>query len=391
MTPEPSSDRAPLDCFPALLDQVIVLTGPTASGKTQLALRVAEALANLSVMPNGSAKAIEIISLDSIAVYRQMDIGTAKPSREEQQRVVHHLIDVVEPDHDYSVAEYLTAAHRCVKDIWARGNRPMFVGGTPMYLKAILRGFDPGPPADESFRRSVMQDVQRYGIDALRKRLQQVDPLSAARIDSSDVRRMIRALEFARQVGIPISHRQKQFESERPPEEGLVFTLKTPRPVLHRRIKSRVERMFDAGLVEEIRDLKHAYPEMSKTARTAVGYREVLESPEFTDWQSATADTADTGMLDTPDWSNVAEQVLFHTRRLARRQETWFRSFSEMRAISTHVTEPEDANVSASAPANKRASKQANDQAPERPVEQLVEEMTDAISQHPIWTEPHPH
>lgn len=303
------------------------------------------------------APQIEIISLDSIAVYRRMDIGTAKPSREDQLGVVHHLIDVVEPDQETSVAEYLTVAHALVDQIHARGNRPMFVGGTPMYLKAILRGFDPGPPADDEFREAVMRDVQTYGAAALHQRLAQVDPLSAARIESHDVRRMIRALEFARQTGTPISHRQHQFDLQQDPESGLVFTLQTPRNLLHRRIASRVERMFASGLVHEIRELVNDYHALSKTARTAVGYREVLESDEFQAW-IANPDIS-------PDWSRVAEQVLFHTRRLARRQETWLRSLSELRHLSTHHS----------------------DEVTERPIEELVDEMVDAIRNHRVWTD----
>ncbi|MFG0289403.1 MAG: tRNA (adenosine(37)-N6)-dimethylallyltransferase MiaA [Rhodopirellula sp. JB044] len=388
---DPSSPRfTSADCFPGLLDRVIVLTGPTASGKTQLALRVAAALSNATVAtgsthcaPNPGVtdhRSIEIISLDSIAVYRHMDIGTAKPSPEEQRRVPHHLIDVVDPDHEYSVAEYLASVHRRVDEIWNRGNRPMFVGGTPMYLKAILRGFDPGPPADESFRQSVMKDVEQHGTEALRKRLEQVDPLSAARIDPSDVRRMIRALEFAREVGIPISHRQNQFDAAPEPEEGLVFTIQTPRNLLHRRIETRVEQMFRAGLIDEIRNLITAFPNLSKTARTAVGYREVLESNEFARLLETTTDT-NNDTTDTIkhhsgseqlDWSSVAEQVLFHTRRLARRQETWLRSFSEMRPIATHLDQ----------------GNAANSEPRPRPMEELVSEVSAIISQHPIWTAP---
>ncbi len=299
---------------------------------------------------------IEIISLDSIAVYRKMDIGTAKPSAEQQRCVVHHLIDVVEPDQETSVAEYLRAAHALVHQIHSRGNRPMFVGGTPMYLKAILCGFDPGPPADDAFRDAVMQDVERYGVDALHRRLEQVDPLSAARIESHDVRRMIRALEFARQTGTPISHRQQQFELERSPDAGLAFVLQTPRAVLHRRIEIRVARMFADGLVDEIDDLTKSYHDLSKTARTAVGYREVLESDEFQRWME--------NPKVAPDWSRVSEQVLFHTRRLARRQETWFRSMGELRPIATH----------------------GSDDSVERPAEELIRKMVDVIRGHRIWT-----
>ncbi|TWT75152.1 tRNA (adenosine(37)-N6)-dimethylallyltransferase MiaA [Allorhodopirellula solitaria] len=360
MTPRPSTSPDKNACFPPLLDRALVLTGPTASGKTALAVRVAQAMQDLPVNPvlaNGETPPqIEIISLDSIAVYRRMNIGTAKPSAEEQQSVAHHLIDVVEPDQETSVAEYLATAHELVDQIHARGNRPMFVGGTPMYLKGILRGFDPGPPADEAFRAAVMEDVQRHGAAALHQRLEQVDPLSASRIQSHDVRRMIRALEFARQTGTPISHRQQQFDVERRPDEGLAFVLQTPRHVLHRRIASRVEEMFASGLVDEIRALVADYPALSRTAGTAVGYREVLQSDEFRQWLAEPQ--------TKPDWSAVAEQVLFHTRRLARRQETWFRSMGELRGIATHCEDEEN----------------------RRPSETLVQEMVGAIKSHSVWT-----
>lgn len=311
------TDSSALSAFPSLFDRVIVITGPTASGKTELAIRVAEAMADADGLPSA-----EIISLDSIAIYRGMDIGSAKPSSSERQRVAHHLIDIVDPDHEFSVAEYLTMAHQCVEQILCRGNVPMFVGGTPMYLKAILKGFHPGPPPDEAFRAAAMEDTERYGIEALRSRLEQVDPLSAMRIDRSDARRMIRALEFAKATGVPMSHHQTQFELNQPAEDGLVFALRTPRHVLHDRIQRRVAAMVDGGLVDEVNRLRSECQPLSKTARIGVGYRELfdaidLEGPGF-------------------DTKAAAEQILFHTRRLARRQETWFRSFSEIRALATH-------------------------------------------------------
>lgn len=308
--------------FESLFDRVIVLTGPTASGKSDLALAVAERLAT-----EKSGLTIEIISLDSIAVYRGMDIGSAKPTPAQRERVVHHMIDIVDPHDEFSVAAYLERAHQCVEKILGRGHVPMFVGGTPMYLKAILKGFDPGPPADETFREAVRQDVQRYGIDALRRRLEQVDPLSAKRILPTDVRRMTRALEFAKATGVPMSHVQTHFHRSEKAEDGFVFALKTPRAVLHERIEQRVGRMFQQGLVDEARSLFNDPRSLSKTPRTAVGYREIFDAIEATSKESP-------GTLWNVD--AIAEQVLFHTRRLARRQETWFRSFSEIRPIATH-------------------------------------------------------
>ena len=292
------------ECFEPLIQQACVLTGPTASGKSRLAIRWAKAMDG------------EIMSLDSIAVYQEMDIGTAKPSLSDRQTVPHHLIDLVPPNEEFSVACYLRAAHQKTQEILSRGKTPIFVGGTPMFLKAILRGFDPGPPADWDFRNSVEADLAEHGIDALQTRLRQVDPLSAHRIDPHDTRRMIRALEVARATGQPMSHQQTQFDRAVPADQCRVFALAWPRDQLHDRIEHRVEQMFHKGLVEEVRGLIDRYGELSRTARQAVGYREVIEH------------------LDGK-WSleETIEQVTWHTRRLARRQETWFRSFSEIRKL----------------------------------------------------------
>ena len=172
-----SPEVRPSDSLPPLIDEAIVLTGPTASGKSQVAAALAERIG------------AEIISLDSIAVYRGMDIGTAKPPASDQARVPHHMIDLVSPIEDYSVARYLKEAHRIVSEIQQRGRRAMFVGGTPMFLKGVLRGFDPGPPADWEFRQAIEADLQQHGIEALYERLLQVDPLASHKIAPTDSRR----------------------------------------------------------------------------------------------------------------------------------------------------------------------------------------------------------
>ena len=183
------------------LENAVFLTGPTASGKSEVALEVADRLG------------AEIISVDSIAVYRGIDIGTAKPSVEAQQRVPHHLIDLVDPTIDYSVSQFVIDAHRRAGEIRSRGNRVLLVGGTPLYLKSLLCGMFQGPPADWEFRNAVQADIETYGLDALRERLYQVDPLSAHKILPGDSRRMVRALEVAKITGSPLSHWQTQFES----------------------------------------------------------------------------------------------------------------------------------------------------------------------------------
>ncbi len=309
-----SSQLDDRESFPAIIDDCVVLTGPTASGKSSVAISLANRIDG------------EIISLDSIAVYRMMDIGTAKPSLAEQQAVPHHMIDVVDACDEYSVAMYLKAAHGIVKEIRDRGRKAIFVGGTPMFLKGVLRGFDPGPPADWEFRQAVESDVEKHGAEALRRRLEQVDPLAAHRIDPNDVRRMIRALEVARSTGVPMSHRQIQFDRQRSADSCHVFAMAWPRAELHDRINERVKRMFDDGLVDEVKGLLDKFGTLSRTAAQAVGYREVI-----------------TYLNDDGDLDQTVEEVSAHTRQLARRQETWFRSFSEIEPVE--IQEPIDAEA----------------------------------------------
>lgn len=280
------------------------LTGPTASGKTQVALELARQLP------------IEIISLDSMAVYRGMDIGTAKPDPDARRQVPHHLLDLVDPTEEFSVAEYLGAARRAVEEIRNRDRTPVFVGGTPLYLKALLRGIYQGPPADWEFRRQVDEEVERVGVEALHARLALIDPLAAAKLHPRDKRRIIRALEVFRVTGQPISHQQLHFDEGRPAEACRVFVLGWERAELHRRIEHRVERMFQQGLVEEVESLVKKHGKLGRTAAQAVGYREVLEYQE--------------GIRDL---ASAIEAVKARTRQFARRQETWFRKMSECRRL----------------------------------------------------------
>ena len=276
------------------------LTGPTASGKTVVGINIAERLG------------AEIISLDSMVVYRGMNIGTAKPTDAECARVAHHLIDVVSPDEEYSVAEYWDTAWRTVQNIRRRGHQVLFVGGTPLYLKTLLRGLSSGPPPDREFRRQVTDEVQQVGLQALHDRLQQVDPLSAAKLHPHDVKRIIRALEVYHLTGQPISHLQTQFDEGRPAHECFVFKLDWPRVQLYERIDTRVDRLFEQGLVEEVRGLLATFGGFSKTAYQAVGYREVVHY-----------------LAGKADWEQTVQAVKTRTHRFARHQETWFRRLSE--------------------------------------------------------------
>jgi tRNA dimethylallyltransferase len=280
------------------------LSGPTAAGKTKVGIELARQIN------------AEIISLDSMAIYREMDIGTAKPTAQERTAVPHHLLDIVAPTDEFSLSEYIDAAHEKIAEIRGRGKEVLFVGGTPLYLKSLLRGVYQGPPADWEFRRQIDEELQVVGLDALHQRLQVIDPLSAAKLHPHDKRRIVRALEVYKQTGVPLSHQQTQFDESRPSRQVKAFVLAWPRDELHGRIEARVEQMFANGLVDEVRALLAKYDQLSRTASQAVGYREVME------------------FLRTPAPANRAlaeciERVQARTRQFARRQETWFRSLSE--------------------------------------------------------------
>lgn len=281
------------------------LSGPTASGKSALGVELAECIG------------AEIVSMDSMALYRHMDIGTAKPTLAERGRIPHHLIDIIDPNEEFSLAQYIEAAQQCAKEITKRGKTAIFVGGTPLYLKGLLRGIFQGPPADWTFRHQLQQEAQQQDPLWLHKQLENVDPTSAARLHPNDTRRLIRALEIFHITGRPISEFQKQFDNGMSADQCRVFVLDWPRDELHRRIDCRVDEMFTAGLIDEVRSLLAADKPMSKTAHQAVGYREAIDYIE--------------GRCDL---SETIELVKLHTRQLAKRQCTWFRSLSECRFIT---------------------------------------------------------
>lgn len=286
------------------------LTGATAVGKTSVALALAEKLG------------AEIISMDSMAIYRGMDIGTAKPTPEEQNQVPHHLIDIVDPSDEYSVAQYVEQAHRLVSEIRERGRESLFVGGTPLYLKSLLRGIFDGPPADWQLREEIEKELGEVGSQALHKVLEQVDPLAADAIHPNDARRLIRAIEVYRTTGEPISHQQMQFEDGRPAEACRVFVLRRPREEQRERINQRVDAMLGRGLVEEVKGLLERGVEFGRTSSQAVGYREVL-----------------THLAGELPHGEMVENIKASTRRFSKRQGTWFRSLSECRFVNVEEEE----------------------------------------------------
>ncbi|MEI8371947.1 MAG: tRNA (adenosine(37)-N6)-dimethylallyltransferase MiaA [Planctomycetota bacterium] len=295
----------------ALVSHAWFLTGPTAVGKTAVGLALAEKMD------------AEIISMDSMAIYRSMDIGTAKPTVEEQKRVRHHLIDTVAPHEDFSLAKYLGSAQEIAEEISSRGRQVLFLGGTPLYLKGLLRGIFEGPPADWEFRGALMKKSESNEPGWLHDQLKSVDPPTAARLHANDIRRIIRALEVFERTGRPISELQQQFERGMPAEACRVFVLDRPKEELQARIDRRVESMFSAGLVDEVRRLLADPRGLSKTARQAVGYAEVI------DYYGEKHDLAAT-----------VDRVKMHTRQLAKRQATWFRSLSECRFVNIETDCP---------------------------------------------------
>ena len=247
----------------APFENVFALSGPTGSGKSQLALTLAQHLG------------AEIVSMDSMALYRGMDIGTAKPSCDDRRRVPHHLLDVLDPWESASVAWWLRRAAECCREIENRGRRVLFVGGTPLYLKALLRGLFDGPPADEALRRRLTEEAGRLGAATLHHRLTAVDAVSAGRLHPNDVRRVIRALEVWELTGRPLSVWQTQWAERKAGRP--VFYLNPPREELYARIDARVHRMIANGLVEEVRALRCLPRPLSREASQALGYKELFD------------------------------------------------------------------------------------------------------------------
>lgn len=280
------------------------LTGATAGGKTLVGLELARRLN------------AEIISLDSMAIYREMDIATAKPTPQQQAAIPHHLIDIISPVETFSVSKYRELALQKIDEIRGRGREVLFVGGSALYLKAMLRGLFEGPPADWKFREAIEEEIERVGTAALQERLKLLDPLSAHKLHVNDRRRLIRALEVVHLTGKPISHWQMEFDHAHRADECRVFALRHPRAILHERIAQRVAWMFENGLVAEVERLLSRYDNLSRTALQAVGYCEVIDY-----------------LRGKRTLAEAQEQTLIRTRQFARHQETWFRGLSECEMI----------------------------------------------------------
>ena len=278
--------------------KILVVSGPTASGKTALAVE-------LALAHNG-----EVVSADSMQIYRRMDIGTAKPTRAEMRGVPHHMLDVADPEEDFSVARYVELAARCVDDILARGKLPIVAGGTGLYIDSLLSGrtfarFDPDSP----LRRELEEELARRGGAALLEELARVDPDTAARLHPNDGKRIVRALEVYRSTGTTLTAHNAMTRSLPPRYGALTLTLAFQRREdMWDRIDRRVDRMMADGLAEEVRALLDSGVPDRCTAMQAIGYKEMAAA-----------------LRGDGDTARAAEEIKLRSRQYAKRQLTWFR------------------------------------------------------------------
>lgn len=252
----------------------------------------------------------EILSIDSMKVYRRMDIGTAKPSPNIRREIPHHLIDVVDPCEDFSVARYVELADRVIAEIHDRGRLIFVVGGTPLYIKALIEGLFEGPGADAAVRERLLEIDQREGRTALFERLRRVDPQAAERIHPNDTKRIIRALEVHELTGTPISELQQQWDRQRVRYDCHFIGLRRDKEDQNHRTNQRVKRMIELGLVDEVESLLADPNGLSDTARRALGYAEIIEHLEG---RSTLAE--------------AVEMIKINTRQFAKAQRTWFKRF----------------------------------------------------------------
>ena len=275
------------------MNHLLAIVGPTGVGKSKLALRLAQAFDG------------EIVNADSRQVYRYMDIGTAKPSREELSLIPHHLIDIVTPDESFSLAQYQRLAYRAIEGIHQRDKLAILVGGSGLYIWSVLGGWGiPQVPPDMEFRHSLEEKAARVGGGELYDELTRVDPAAAQRIDPRNVRRTIRALEVHRETEVPFSQLQRK---EAPPFETLIVGLTAEREELYRRIDLRVDEMIKRGLVDEVKQLVNRGYGLNLPAMSGIGYKQI-------------------GMFLKGELTLAVaiQQIKFETHRLVRQQYTWF-------------------------------------------------------------------
>lgn len=285
--------------------RLLVITGPTACGKSALALELAQQLDG------------EIVCVDSLTVYRGFDIGSAKPTIEQRSAVPHHLLDICDPLQPFTAADFRQAATTAIDDITRRGKRPILAGGTGLYLRTLLRGLTDAPGEDPLLRQTLRQRAEQEGPAALLAELRGVDPATADRLHPNNLPRIIRALEVFRVTGIPLSQLQAAHGFSDRPFEALQFCLERPREQLYRAIEQRVDAMLTEGLVAEVQQLLEAGVPADCKPMQAIGYKEVTAH-----------------LCNGLDLEQMAALIAQNTRRFAKRQLTWFRAESELQWVA---------------------------------------------------------
>ena len=278
----------------------ILILGVTASGKGRLAFELAKSLD------------AEIISIDSMKVYRRMDIGTAKPPKEARDQIPYHLINAIEPSDSFSVARFLELANTAIDDIKSRNKPIVAMGGTSLYIKTLLYGLFEGPGADEQIRAELKTQAQTEGLQSLYEQLLKIDPDAANRISSNDARRIIRALEVYRLTGKPISSFQSQW-NQSSSDEWTIIGLRREKTEESKRINVRVKKMIDAGLVDEVKRLLAEPKSLSNQARCAIGYAQIIDH-----------------LSGKTSLEEAVELIKKNTRKLAKQQRTWFKTFKNV-------------------------------------------------------------
>ena len=288
-----------------MIPEIVVITGPTATGKTALGVALAKEIGG------------EIVSADSMQIYKYMDIGTAKPTEVEMGGIKHHMIDVISPFDSYSVARYVEDAARCVDDILLRGKRPILVGGTGLYIESLIRGRTFVVQADPDMRRELSERYNKHGGEALLNELKKADPISAERLHPNDKKRIVRALEIFMLTGMTITQHDEQTKKAPPRYNARILALTySDRNDLYRHINQRVDEMMEKGLANEVRSLLDMGLTREYTAMQAIGYKELAGV-----------------LINGGDFQAAVENIKMESRRYAKRQLSWFRRNQEIRWV----------------------------------------------------------
>ena len=289
--------------------KVVVICGPTASGKTALSIELAKKIGG------------EVVSCDSMQIYKDMDIGTAKPTIEEMQGIKHYMIDILSPDERYSVADYKVQAKKAIREIIEKGKTPIVVGGTGLYVDSLIYEIEyPNIQFDEKYRAKLEKQVEEKGLEELYKKAEEIDPEAIQKISKNDKKRILRILEIYHATGKNKTEQEKKSREKKPEFDYLVYGLNMPREKLYKKIDLRVDVMIKQGLIEEVKKVYKKYRKFP-TAMQGLGYKEVVEY-----------------LNNNLTKEEMIDKIKQETRRYAKRQMTWFRKNKQTIWLDTENT-----------------------------------------------------